>query len=154
YDDAAVADMKKALMTAGALGMTVAPRLGVLTGAGGEQCKADFSFLTASSVLFDAVYIPGGDESASALKGEPEASNFVDEAYKHCKAIAASGAGVGLLARWLGEKFSEADTTGKLVAEQQGVITSRGLTGDNFAAAFIKAIARHRHWERELNPTG
>src|SRR5688500_9106572 len=48
FDDAAVADMKKALMTAGALPVTVAPRLGVLTGAGGEECKADFSFLTAS----------------------------------------------------------------------------------------------------------
>ena len=152
FDDAAVADMKKALMTAGALAVTVAPRLGVLTGAAGEECKADFSFLTASSVLFDAVYIPGGDASAAALKAEPEASNFVAEAYKHCKAIAAAGAGVGLLAVWLGEKFSEANTTGKLVGEDKGVVTSRGPAGGNLAAAFINAIAQHRHWERELNP--
>ncbi|HET6670054.1 MAG TPA: catalase [Pyrinomonadaceae bacterium] len=154
FDDAAVADMKQALMTAGALGMTVAPRLGVITGAGGEQCKADFSFLTASSVLFDAVYVPGGDASVAALKNEPEASNFVAEAYKHCKAIAAAGAGVGLLAVWLGEKFSEANTTGKLIAEDQGVVTSRGPARGNLAATFIKAIAQHRHWEREQNPAG
>ncbi|HEX4900095.1 MAG TPA: catalase [Pyrinomonadaceae bacterium] len=154
FDDAAVADMKKALMTAGASAMTVAPRLGLLTGADGEQCKADFSFLTASSVLFDAVYIPGGDASVAALKGEPEASNFVQEAYKHCKTIAAAGAGVGLLAVWLGDRFSEANTTGKLIAEEQGVVTSRGPVGANLSAAFIKAIAQHRHWEREQNPTG
>jgi catalase len=152
YDDAAVGDMKKALMTAGALAMTVAPRLGVLTGAAGEQCKADFSFLTASSVLFDAVYIPGGDASVAALKAETEAPNFVAEAYKHCKAIAATGAGVGLLARWLGEKFAEGNSTDNLVAENQGVVTSRGPAADNLAAAFINAIAQHRHWERELNP--
>ncbi len=154
FDDASVLDMKKALMTAGALPVTVAPRLGVLTGAGGEEGKADFSFLTASSVLFDAVYVPGGDASVAALKAEPEASNFVEEAYKHCKAIAATGAGVGLLARWLGEKFTEGDSTGNLVAENQGVVTSRGPAANNFASAFIKAVAQHRHWEREPNPAG
>ena len=125
-----------------------------MTGADGQECKADFSFLTASSVLFDAVYVPGGDASATALKEQSDASSFVEEAYKHCKAIAASGAGVGLLARWLGEKFSESNTTGKLVADEQGVVTSRGPAADNFATAFINAIAQHRHWERELNPTG
>lgn len=149
FDDDAVADMKKALMTAGALAMTVAPRLGVLTGANGEECKADFSFLTGSSVLFDAVYIPGGDASVTALKSEDEALNFVDEAYKHCKAIAASGGGVGLLARFLGEKLNEANSTGDLVATNQGVVISRGPATDNFASAFIEAIAQHRHWERE-----
>ena len=90
----------------------------------------------------------------AALKGEPEASNFVAEAYKHCKAIAAAGTGVGLLAVWLGDKFSEANTTGKLIAEEQGVVTSRGPVGGNLSAAFIKAIAQHRHWEREQNPAG
>ena len=72
FDDDAVSDMKKALMTAGAQAMTVAPRLGVLTGAKGEECKADFSFLTGSSVLFDAVYVPGGDASVAALKAKPK----------------------------------------------------------------------------------
>jgi catalase len=149
FDDEAVADVKKALMTAGALAMTVAPRLGVLTGANGEECKADFSFLTGSSVLFDAVYIPGGDASVTALKGEDEALNFVEEAYKHCKAIAASGGGVGLLARFLGEKLQEANSTGDLVATNQGVVISRGPATDKFASAFIEAIGQHRHWERE-----
>jgi hypothetical protein len=45
-DDASVSEMKKALLTAGAAVMTVAPRLGMLTGADGEQIKADLSFLT------------------------------------------------------------------------------------------------------------
>lgn len=150
FDDDEVSNMKKALMTAGALAMTVAPRLGVLTGANGAECKADFSFLTGSSVLFDAVYVPGGDASVAALKGETEALNFVDEAYKHCKAIAATGAGVGLLAGALGEKLAETNSGDGLIANE-GVVTNRGAATEDFASVFIEAIAQHRHWERERN---
>ena len=149
FDDAAMQAMSKALLTAGAAPKTVAPRLGVVTSAGGEQLKVDFSFLTASSVLFDAVYIPAGDASVEALKQLDEAPEFVQEAFKHCKAIAASGGAVGFLAKSLGEKFSEANTTGKLVANDDGVVTSRGEVTPNFTTEFIQAIAQHRHWARE-----
>jgi catalase len=149
FDDAAVAGMTKALLTAGAAPKIGAPRLGSVTGADGAQLKVDFSFLTGASVLFDAVYIPGGDQSVAALTQEAEASEFVNEAHKHCKPIAASGAGVGLLAKSLGQKFSEGNTTGKLIASDQGVVTSRGPLTANFTAEFVKAIAQHRHWERE-----
>jgi catalase len=149
FDDVAVAEMNQALLTAGATPKTVAPRLGVVTGAGGEELKVDFSFLTGSSVLFDAVYIPGGDQSVATLTAQPEASEFVAEAYKHCKAIAAVGAGVGLLANSLPGKFSEMEASGKQTAVIEGVVSSRDAAIDNVAAAFIKAIAQHRHWERE-----
>jgi hypothetical protein len=62
-----------------------------VTGGNGLELKVDFSFLTGSSVLFDAAYIPGGDASVATLTGQPEASEFVSEAYKHFKAIAARG---------------------------------------------------------------
>jgi catalase len=151
FDDAAVLDMKKALMTAGAMCMTVAPRLGVLTGAGGEQIKADFSFLTGSSVLFDAVYVPGGEVSVETLKMEPEAVNFLNEAYKHCKTIAATGAGVDLLNTSDAGQDSIAgeNSAGEELAVNNGVITSRDAKLDLVAAEFIKSIAQHRHWERE-----
>ena len=149
FDDAAVAEMNKALLTAGATPKTVAPRLGVVTGANGEELKVDFSFLTGSSVLFDAVYIPGGDASVATLSAQPEAYEFVAEAYKHCKAIAASGAGVGLLANALPRKFSEGEGSAKQAAVTEGVVSSRDAATSNVAAAFIKAIAQHRHWERE-----
>jgi catalase len=148
FDDVAVSEMKKALMTAGAQAVTVAPRLGVLTGAGGEECKADFSFLTGSSVLFDAVYVPGGDASVAALEGEIEAGNFVNEAYKHCKAIAATGSGVNLLARFLAGNLTEPKSSGGAVVANEGVVSSEAAT-DKFASTFIEAIAQHRHWERE-----
>jgi len=149
FDDAAVAEMNKALLTAGAAPKTVAPRLGVVTGADGEKLKVDFSFLTGSSVLFDAVYIPGGDASVAALKQQAEAHEFVYEAYKHCKAIAASGAGVELLTMSLAGKFIETEGSENQAAVDEGVVSSRDASMSNVATAFITAIAQHRHWERE-----
>ena len=66
-DDAAVAAMKKALTEAGAQAKLVAPRLGVLKSANNSEVKVDFSLLTASSVMFDAVYVPGSEKSIKAL---------------------------------------------------------------------------------------
>jgi catalase len=149
FDDAAVDEISKALLTAGATPKTIAPRLGVVTGTGGTELKVDCSFLTGASVLFDAVYIPGGNASVEALKKLDEAQEFVAEAYKHCKPIGANGAGVGFLAKSLGEKFTEPEATGKLIGNTAGVVTSRVAVTANFAKEFIGAIAQHRHWERE-----
>jgi len=96
FDDEAVFNMKKALTDAGAQAKFVAPRLGLLKSAKGAEVKADFSLLTASSVMFDAVYIPGGD-SVKALQQHLEALEFLQETYKHCKTIAATGAGAELI---------------------------------------------------------
>jgi catalase len=149
FDDAAVEGMNMALLTAGANPKTIAPRLGVVTGANGNELKVDFSFLTGSSVLFDAVYIPGGNASVKTLLSQPEAHEFVYEAYKHCKAIAASGAGVEFLAESLGGRFRGTEASGKEVAAYEGVVSSRDASIGNVARAFIQAIAQHRHWERE-----
>ena len=70
--------MNQALLTAGAVVKTVAPRLGMVTGGDGVQLKADFSFLTGSSVVFDAVFVPGGDRKRErAFKQETESANFL-----------------------------------------------------------------------------
>ncbi|MBK6427479.1 MAG: DJ-1/PfpI family protein [Blastocatellia bacterium] len=52
----------------------------------------------ASSVLFDAVCVPGAAASAQRLAAMPEAVEFLQQAYKHCKAIGAIGAGKDVLA--------------------------------------------------------
>jgi catalase len=149
FDDAAVAAMKKALTDAGAQAKLVAPRLGVLKSANGTKAKADFSLLTASSVLFDAVYVPGGEKSVEALQKHPEALEFVQEAFKHCKTIAADDAGVELI-RACG--LTNGAATGKAAKEQsgeEGVIIGRADQSGKIASQFIKAIAQHRHWSRE-----
>jgi hypothetical protein len=56
----------------------------------------DFALYTVKSTLFDAVFIPGGQKSVTALtKGD--VIGFINEAYKHFKAVGASGEGVQLL---------------------------------------------------------
>jgi len=143
FDEATVMDMKQALMTEGALAMTVAPHLGMVAGANGETVKADFSLLTGASVLFDAVYVPGGDDSVAALMDEPDAINFVSEAFLHCKTIGAAGAGVDLLEA--AGVVDENDTE----SPDAGVITSREGATTDLASQFIAAMKLHRHWERE-----
>ena len=147
FDDAALTSIQKALLNAGAMAQIVAPRLGYLKGAKGTEVKADHSLLTAASVLFDAVYLPGGEQSVQRLLAEDDALVFVREAYQHCKAIAAQDGGVNLLNAALPKKTNEDEAEDK--SGEDGIIISRDAPTDKLAQAFIAAIAQHRHWNRE-----
>jgi catalase len=151
FDDAAVSVMTRALQAAGAQAKIVAPRLGVLTGAKGAELMIDFSLLTASSVMFDAVYVPGGAQSVETLLKEPDAVHFVNEAYKHCKTIAASGEGAALLhASYVGAELStEPDPHSLASSTDPGLIVSPSANVRKVIDEFIAAIAQHRHWSRE-----
>jgi len=139
-DEGSLHAMKQALEAAGAKAQIIAPHLGHIASANGKQVKADQSFLTAASVLFDAVYVPDGQQSANALQAEPDAILFINEAYKHCKAIAADGAGAKLL---------NATNAGmKSPGNKEGAKTN-GVLVDGSPKSFIAAIAQHRFWERE-----
>jgi len=151
-DEAAVSRMKQALSAAGAQAKVVAPRHGTLKGANGAEVPIDFSLLTAGSVLFDAVYVPGGQKSVGILQGEGRALHFIHEAYTHSKTIATTGAGIEILrSSKLGmETIPEANTKGNQMVVDEGVIIGRDARVDDVAAEFIKAIAQHRHWSREM----
>lgn len=142
-DDDSLNTMKRALESAGAQTKIVAPHLGFIASANGKRIKVDQSFLTSASVLFDAVYVPDGGKSAALLQGEPDAVHFVNEAYKHCKAIAANGAGAKLIGiSAVGAKLQREGKTGEKRFEA-------GVLIDCIPSDFIKAIAQHRFWERE-----
>jgi len=153
FNDSDLAGMKKALTSAGAQTKVVAPRLGFLTGAKGEEVKVDFSLLTASSVMFDAVYVPAGEKSIAALQGEADALNFINEAYQHCKSLAVTGAGVELLRACYPAlaKIAEAHGNGNNPAADPGIVIINDGLSTKGAAKFIEAIAQHRHWSREVN---
>ncbi len=138
-DEKSLAEMKTALEAEGAKTKIVAPNLGTLKGATGTGVKVDQTFLNTASVLFDAVYIPSGAQSANALMGEARAIHFINEAYKHCKAIAASGDGMKVLQR-------THIPTGE---NKPGLPADPGIIIDKTPKDFIDAIAKHRVWERE-----
>ncbi len=132
--------MKKALMAEGAMVKLVAPHLGMLKPDSGDAMKIDGSFQTEASVLYDAVYVPGGQKSVNALKDEPDAVRFVREAFMHCKPLAASGEGIDLL-----KATDQMGAPGLL--DSEGVVM--GQDTDQVAKEFIAAIGKHRFWSRE-----
>ena len=136
--------MKKALTDAGATAKVVAPHGGTLAAARGAKIAVDFSLLTVGSVLFDA-----GRDSAKALADDAMAILFVSEAYKHCKALAVTGAGTALLPTNNGGNAAAKGAGAKVTTLEEGVIA--GGDGDvaQVGTEFIKAIARHRAWSRE-----
>jgi catalase len=147
-DGDSLSQMMQTLTAEGARAKIIAPSGGSIKTAQGNEVKVDFTFLTAGSVLFDAVYVPDGEASATALRAEARALHFIEESFNHCKAIGASGAGVGLLrASALGGGRNGAGSSGDLLASD-GVVVSEA-SGDGIAREFIKAVTQHRHWSRE-----
>ncbi|APG05210.1 hypothetical protein BJI69_15760 [Luteibacter rhizovicinus DSM 16549] len=143
YDRTDLALLREALVAGGAWVKIVAPQLGAIL-SHHDTVEADFSFRTGDSVLFDAIYIPGGRKSVDALKRHVEVDDFIRDSWRHCKAIAASGAGVELLAALPG---------GMSVAAKwrtvHGVVATTGKASEAMAAGFVQAIASGRHWIRE-----
>ena len=122
----------------------VAPHIGEIEGEGGFV-EATKTFANSSSVLFDAVYVPGGESSALALQELPDAIRFIDEAYKHGKPIGASGKGVDLVA---------ASQVGELVPDAKSADQGIILNPTSVAVLiqpFLKAIASHRFHNRQTD---
>lgn len=135
-DEASFNAMKKELENKGAVVKVIAPKLGAIKGSQGTAIKVDESFLTATSVVYDALFIPSGNKSIDALTKEADAVHFLNEAYKHCKAIAATSEGMPLLK----SSYINID------ANDGGIVIGKDTS---FEKMFVKAIAQHRFWERE-----
>ena len=144
-DGAQIEKMKRVIGAEGAKAEIIAPRLGQVNTVKGMTIQADKSLMTVSSVLYDAVYIPGGAKAIEQLMQKPEAIEFISQAYKHCKAIAFEADAEPMIQKTL---IAEDLKSGK---ELPGVIQASKNVKD-LPGAFIKAIARHRFWEREKSP--
>jgi catalase len=145
-DEASLIAMKNALTGKGALVNVVAPHGGTIKGSKGARIPVDHSVLNAASVLFDAVYIPGGAKSVAAIQADAKSIHFVNEMYKHCKAIAATGEGVELIRA--SSIKTNLSARGKKNVDPALILEEEG-DARKVAAKFIKAIAQHRNWDRE-----
>jgi catalase len=131
-------EMHAALLEAGAVPRFVGPRLGKA-----GDVDIEVSLETAPSVVFDAVMIPHGEASA-ALAALGQAVEFVKDQYRHCKPILALGSGARLL--------EMADIPHLLPGGEPdpGVLRIKDVSAA--IPAFIDAITRHRHFERQTDP--
>ncbi|MDP1739517.1 catalase [Polaromonas sp.] len=135
------------LLDAGAVCKVIAPQLGTVNTSSGKQLAVDHTFANMPSVMFDAVLLPGGVNSASALAQLGDAVHFVLEAYKHCKTVCALNEGVQLLST-LG--FALESQGNQVMEPTAGVLMAdaRKAAEGQISQALMAAMARHRHWDR------
>jgi catalase len=124
--------MKTALEIEGAIAVLIASHVGKITYKEGGEEDVQHSYLTEASVCYDAFYTPDGD-SVKKLENNPDYLQFINEAYRHCKALSFAKEAENLAAK----SFIEKD---------KGVIFE---SKDNLTDDFIKAMKGHRVWERE-----
>ena len=73
-----------------------------------------------------------------SLKTDPDVNNFLVEAYKHCKTIAASGTGIELLAEaGIVTAADEIPRTGKLEV-RPGILATRDAYAPGLGDEFVK----------------
>ena len=147
-NDNSVVTMQDALMDEGAVVEIVAPRLGTVTAENGTIVPVDKSFLTAASVLYDAVYVPGGINSVAALAAHPDAIHFLNEAYRHCKPIAADEDAMQVIEATYFFKKIPADIDDETVM-REGVAVNANI--EDLVRQFIAIISLHRFWDQETS---
>ncbi|WP_037255888.1 catalase [Kibdelosporangium aridum] len=140
-----------ALKEAGAIPELLAPTDGMVRCANDDDIKADRAINTMASVLYDAVVVPCGPDSVSALSQDGYAVHFVTEAFKHGKPVGAFGVGIKLLrAANLGETRLATSEDG--VVSEVGVVTTpkaEKSIDDQYFETLLGEIAKHRIWDRE-----
>jgi catalase len=148
FDQDDVTAVQDSLQQNGGQAMLIAKLQGKVKSRNGEAVEATSAHIVTTSVVFDAVYVPGGDH-VDALREQGDALHFVNEAFKHAKPIAASGRGVELFRATAigGVAMAGPDANGEVVTDQ-GVVTQNGGSREQLVEAFLDAIAQHRHWGR------
>ena len=123
----------------------VGARLGTVKTDEGDTLEVEVTLEAMPSVLFDAVAVPGGKDAVKVLGNLGHALEFLKDQYRHAKPILALGDGAALV--------ENAGIPARCPREARSW-AARGEEDELAKAlpAFIKAIARHRHHEREMDP--
>ncbi|PVX61376.1 catalase HPII [Paraburkholderia unamae] len=130
-DTAMLKQLRDAFAKEGATALVIAPTLALI-----GDLAPDATITGMPSVMFDAVFVPGGEKAADALTQSGDARHFVLEAFKHLKALGAVDTGRLVLA------------ASHLPDRADGVVT--GDDGDlkRVLKEFIESTAQHRVWSR------
>ncbi|ATB41514.1 catalase [Cystobacter fuscus] len=137
FDAEDLSATRAAVEKAGGQVVVIAKRLGTVKGSDGQPVMVDKSSLTTASVEYDAVFVPGGTASVAVLKKDADAMQFIQEAYRHCKAIGVT------------REASELLEAGGISSSAPGIVAdAKGARHHHFTAKFIESIAEHRHWMR------
>lgn len=133
FNGAEVMSILASLQVEGVQSEIISEKLGTVKGSDSTELAVEHTFLTADSVLFDAIYVVGG--SGDNKKFFNNAAYFINEAFSHYKPIGATHEGKKLV---------------DLVGMENSVGVVKGEDTNDFVAEFIKAISAHRHWDRQV----
>jgi catalase len=130
----------------GAVPRYIGPRLGNVTTEDGDTIEVEVTFETMPSVLFDAAAIPDGRAASKLLGTLGQVAEFLQLQYRHAKPVLALGAGADLL--------ENAGVPAMLPNGKRdpGLLIEREKSAEKALPDFVKAIAKHRHHEREMDP--
>lgn len=132
-----VETIRKALQAAGAHTQLFAPHMGQIRTEEGTSLKVDGTIEGNPSVLVDAVIIPDGKGSITALMDNGDAKYYLRQAYRHLKAIALPGDASDML-----EAAGLPDDK-----DDPGLITGKDTA--KVMDHLIAAMQQHRIWTRE-----
>ena len=138
--------MHAALLEQGAVPRFVGITLGSVRPESGDPVEVEVSMEAAPSVIWDAVIVPDGEEALDLLSQSGHALEFLKDQYRHCKPMLLMGSGRTLL-----EKAGIPVELASGEADPGLLQYEGGETGDA-VPAFIAALERHRHFERETDP--
>jgi catalase len=143
-DAASIVALQTALTKAGAATRLVAVRLGTFKAADGSAVEADATLENSPAVLFDGMVVPDGEKAAQTLASAGQAIEFLKDQYRHCKTLLIMGTGSALLQK---AGISRSLPSGE--ADPGLIVPKAGRDG---ASAFIAALGKHRHVERDQDP--
>ncbi len=146
FDYDQLSELKEFLENEGAMMHVISKKLGMLTASNGKTIEVDKNYVTTDPVLYDGLFIIGGEKSIAAMMKHVKVVHFISETIVHCKAIAAVGKGVSLLLK--GNPIPNVKMTDdNSVVEDMGIITGPALSKD-VLEKFKTALGK-RHWVRE-----
>ncbi|MDB5941032.1 MAG: katE, partial [Ramlibacter sp.] len=144
----AVAAVQAALAEQGAVGRLVGPRIGPMKTASGESLEADASLENEPGFLFDGLVLPDGAEAVAALAQDGHTAEFIRDQFRHCKTILVFGESRALLAQaGVPVSMDKSQAQGGT-----GLILAEADSAQDAANAFVQALAKHRHFGREMDP--
>ncbi|MEO8855736.1 MAG: catalase-related domain-containing protein, partial [Burkholderiaceae bacterium] len=138
---ASITEVYQALRDKDAVPKYVGPRVGPIDLADGKSVLAEASLENEPGFLFDALVLPDGEKAVAALARDAHTMEFIRDQYRHCKSILVLGASKTLL-----------EKAGLAEAQDAGLIKAPGGPAAGAIEAFVQALVKLRHFERETDP--
>lgn len=132
FNGSEVTNVLNSLEDSGVFVDIISEKIGTIIGNDGTKLKVKNTFRTKNPVLYDSIYVVGGD-AENQNKFNQDISKFYEEAYSHYKPIGIATTGQAYMILEPNNNFS-------------GVIFATNNV--NFENEFISAIAQQRFWNR------